>query len=240
MARELRLTVSAVLLDIEGTILSMSFVRETLFSYSRQHLPTFVAAHGHEPGVAAILEAARKLSGRPEALAALVDWQERDEKAPPLKAIQGLIWESGYVSGAFRAPIFPDALAALRRWRQAGLPLHIYSSGSLKAQELIFRFNEAGDLRSLFAGHFDTGVGAKIDSASYARVARAIGLPSQDILFLSDDARELTAARAAGLAAAQVVKETTKPDPRFPTLTDFADLQLISRVSVASAAASRG
>jgi len=230
----LRFLVSAVLLDIEGTILSTAFVRETLFGYSRRHLPAFVAAHGHEPGVAAILEAAKTLSGRRDALAALIDWQDRDEKAPPLKAIQGLLWESGYVSGAFRGPVFADALAALRTWRAAGVPLFIYSSGSLKAQELIFRFNEAGDLRSLFTRHFDTGIGAKIDAASYSRVAQAIDASAQEILFLSDDSRELAAARLAGLAVVQVVKEATRPDRQFPILTDFAELALTLRVPTAA------
>jgi len=217
--------VRAVVLDIEGTISSTAFVRDTLFGYSREHLPAFVEANRNEPETASILEAAAALSGR-DALAALVDWQSRDEKAPPLKAIQGLIWEAGYASGGFRSPIFADALAALKRWGDAGLPLYVYSSGSLKAQDLFFRFNEAGDLRPLFSGHFDTGVGAKIEPGSYARIAASIGAPVNDILFLSDDARELAAASEAGWRVAQVVKEATLPDVRFPALSDFPELAL--------------
>lgn len=91
----LKFAVSAVLLDIEGTISSTVFVRETLFGCSSLNLPAFVAAHEYDP-YAAILEATKKLSGPQDALAALIDRQDRDERAPPLKAIQGLIWESGY------------------------------------------------------------------------------------------------------------------------------------------------
>lgn len=228
------LDVRAVLLDIEGTISSKAFARDVLFAYSRRHLSDFVAAHGGEPETAAILRAASRLAGREDALSALVEWQERDEKAPPLKAIQGLIWESGYAAGAFRSPVFPDALAALRRWRAAGLPLFVYSSGSLKAQALFFRHNEEGDLTELFSGHFDTEIGAKIEAASYTRIVEAIGAPAGDILFLSDDARELTAALAAGLRVTQVVKEDTLAQDCFPAITDFSTLDLALRTAAST------
>jgi enolase-phosphatase E1 len=220
--------VSAVLLDIEGTISSKAFVREVLFAYSRERLPSFVAARAHEPETASILEAARTLSGRSDAVAALIEWQSRDEKAPPLKTLQGLVWESGYASGSFRSPVFADALEALHRWRAAGVKLYVYSSGSLKAQDLFFRHNEAGDLRALFSGHFDTGVGAKVEPDSDARIARSIGAPPAEIVFLSDDPREIAAAKAAGFQVAQVVREDTAPDPRFPNVSDFSALRLIS------------
>ena len=221
--------VHAVLLDIEGTISPTRFVRDVLFDYSRRHLATYIDAHRSERETAAILVAAAALSGGKEPVAALRAWQERDEKAPPLKAIQGLIWEDGYVSGAFRAPIFADALTALRHWREAGLPLHVYSSGSLKAQDLFFRFNEAGDLRGLFNRHFDSGIGPKIDPQSYLRISRALDTAVDEILFLSDDARELSAARAAGLQVAQIVKDDTAPDPRFPAIVDFSEIELTPR-----------
>lgn len=114
----------------------------------------------------------------------------------------------------------------------ARLPLYVCSSGSLKAQELFFRYNEAGDLRSLFAGHFDTGVGAKIDAASYARLAQAIRAPAQEILFLSDDIRELAAARDAGFQVAQVVKEQNRPDASSQILMDFDASELAPQTSV--------
>jgi len=226
--------INSVLLDIEGTISSTAFVRDVLFGYSRRHLPAFVAAHKHERETASILEAAAALSGSDDPLAALIAWQSRDEKAPPLKAIQGLVWESGYASGAFRSPIYADALVALRRWRAAGLTLFVYSSGSLKAQDLFFRHSEAGDLRGLFSGHFDTAIGSKAKPSSYARIARSIGAPAAQVLFLSDDPRELAAARAARLQVAQVVKEGAAPDARFPAFSDFSTLDLAPLASAAS------
>ena len=216
----------AVLLDIEGTISPICFVRDVLFGYSRAHLARFLAVRGSDPAVAAILDQASLLAGGGDPVAALEAWQARDEKAPPLKKIQGLIWDEGYRSGAFRSPIFSDALAALRRWKAAGIPLFIYSSGSVQAQLQFFEFNEAGDLRALFSGHYDTDIGSKIEAASYTRIASQIDAPLQSVVFLSDNLAELEAARSAGLKVVHVVKDGADPAPAFPEITDFGQVDI--------------
>ncbi len=62
----------------------------------------------------------------------------------------------------------------------------------------------------MFSGYFDTTSGHKREADSYARIAQAIGLPAEQILFLSDVVEELDAARASamrtcGLARAEGV-----------------------------------
>lgn len=191
------------LIDIEGTISPTAFVRETLFGYSRSRIADYVKANAGERQVELILEQTRGLAPDRDPVQTLDDWQARDVKAPPLKALQGLIWESGYASGAFTSPIFPDALEALRRWRAAGVRLYVYSSDSRHAQDLFFRHNEAGDLSRLFFDFFDTDVGPKTERGSYVAIERAIGKPPDSILFLSDSAAELRAAESAELQVAQ-------------------------------------
>ncbi|MGD0632944.1 MAG: acireductone synthase [Beijerinckiaceae bacterium] len=221
-----RFTANAVLLDIEGTISPVAFVRDVLFAYSRDHLVAFAAEHRGTPAVAAILSEAAALANGGDPVAALMGWQDRDEKIPPLKKLQGLIWESGYRSGAYRGYLFPDALAALTRWKAAGLPLYIYSSGSVQAQNLFFGYNEAGDIRPLFSGYYDTEVGAKTDPAAYSRIAGEIGMLPHHILFLSDNPRELEAAHSAGLQVAQVIKDGTRRDDRYPGITNFSGVDI--------------
>jgi enolase-phosphatase E1 len=221
--------VEAALLDIEGTISPLAYVREVLFPFAAARLAEFVRRRGGDPKVAALLDEARRLAGGADPVAALEAWQRDDVKAPPLKALQGLIWAEGYAQGAFSSPIYPDALEAMRRWRGEGLPLYIYSSGSLQAQELFFEHSAAGDLRRLFAGRFDTTVGAKTDAASYARVAARIGAAPAAILFCSDNAAELVAAEAAELQVAHVVKDGARPDPRWPAVGDFSEIVLYPR-----------
>ncbi|TBW41294.1 acireductone synthase [Siculibacillus lacustris] len=219
---DLGFDVAAVLLDIEGTIASQSFVADVLFPYSAAHLAGFVAAHADDPEVAEILDATRALAGHDgDPVAILRGWIGEDRKAPPLKTIQGLIWESGYRGGVFRGHIWDDARIALEAWNGAGIPLYVYSSGSVFCQRLYFQFSTAGDLGHLFSGHWDTEIGPKIDPESYERIAAAIGGDPARILFFSDNPRELIAAQAAGLAVVHVVREATPPDGRFPEISDF-------------------
>ena len=201
----------AVLTDIEGTLGPVAFVREVLFPYAAAALPGFVRHHAGDPRVAAILVDAARLGGVSDSdldqvTRCLLDWIAEDAKVTPLKALQGLIWEDGYLGGHFRAPVYPDALDRLRAWHGAGVPVYVYSSGSVRAQELYFAHSEGGDLRRLFSGFFDTTSGSKQHPDSYRRIAAVIGFLPQDLIFLSDLTPELDAAAAAGLHTAWLVR----------------------------------
>ncbi|MGC6401398.1 acireductone synthase [Sphingomonas sp. FW199] len=188
----------ALLLDIEGTTSSIAFVAEVLFPYSRAHLRDWAAAH---PDAAAPIlnDVAAMEPGDP--VDTLIGWMDEDRKATPLKTIQGMIWADGYADGTIRGHVYPDTIEALARWRAAGVPVHIYSSGSVEAQKLLFRHSEAGDLTPYLGEHFDTRVGAKREAASYAAIAAALRLAAGDVLFVSDMMPEVEAARAAGMQA---------------------------------------
>jgi enolase-phosphatase E1 len=216
--------VSAVLTDIEGTTSSIAFVKETLFPFAREALEGFLADHGQEPEVAACLTEARRLAEPgEEAIAALRRWMAEDAKITPLKALQGLIWRQGYLDGRIEGHLWPDVAPCLRAWARAGIGLHVYSSGSVAAQKLIFGHSAAGDLASLFTGFFDTTTGGKREAASYAAIARNLHLPPESILFLSDVAEELDAAATAGFQTCQLVREAdgTKPCDRHRQAADF-------------------
>ncbi|AMO77384.1 acireductone synthase [Pseudomonas citronellolis] len=204
--------IKAILTDIEGTTSAVSFVFDVLFPYAAAHLPDFVREHAGEPEVAAQLDAVRAESGEAGAdvercIAILLQWIAEDRKATPLKALQGMVWEQGYRAGQLKGHVYPDAVEALRRWKAEGYDLYVYSSGSIQAQKLIFGCSEAGDLAPLFSGYFDTTSGPKREAASYARIVEAIGLPAEQVLFLSDVVQELDAAREAGLATIGLARE---------------------------------
>jgi enolase-phosphatase E1 len=150
-----------------------------------------------------LLDEARKLAGgavdEEGLVGVLLKWIETDQKLAPLKGLQGLLWEEGYRQGAFRSHVYEDAARRLREWHQRGLRLYVYSSGSEHAQRLIFRHTPLGDLTPLFSGYFDTRVGGKKESPSYAAIVRELGLPAGEVLFLSDVREELDAALASGL-----------------------------------------
>lgn len=195
--------VQAIVTDIEGTTSSLSFVKQVLFPYAERVMEAYVRGNLDSPAIQAVLAATAERGGiaRDDVdglIAQLLAWSAKDEKVPPLKELQGLIWREGYERGAYRAHLYPDAVANLRQWHARGIPLYVYSSGSVMAQELFFRYSEGGDLTGLFAGHFDTGMGPKRSEGSYRAIAAAIGVAPEGILFLSDVVEELDAARAAG------------------------------------------
>lgn len=219
----------AILTDIEGTTSSISFVHDVLFPYAKAALPEFVREHRREPGVEALLEQVREAIREPDAgtervIEVLLGWIGEDRKATPLKALQGIVWERGYRDGDFTGHVFDDAARNLRRWHEAGLPIYVYSSGSVQAQELLFRHSDAGDLTPLFAGYFDTRIGPKREQHSYAAIAKDVGLPPGDILFLSDVAAELDAAAAADMRTIQLVRDAVVERGRHPTVHDFDEI----------------
>jgi len=222
--------IRALVTDIEGTTSSLSFVKDVLFPYSRAHIGAFLRCHAEEAEVAPLLEEARAEARASrlelgQLISTLERWIDEDRKVTPLKALQGLIWEAGYREGAFRGHIYADAAAALRRWKKAGLALYVYSSGSVRAQRLLFAHTDYGDLTPLFSGYFDTRTGAKGDPVSYRRIAAELGLPPHDLLFLSDVEGELDAARTAGLKTVWLVRGGRR-DPQAPhrQVRDFSEV----------------
>jgi enolase-phosphatase E1 len=212
------MTIRALLTDIEGTTSSISFVKDVLFPYARRALPAFLKARGKDPEVARWVDAVAAEIGAagPDACITevLQGWIDEDRKHTALKALQGMIWKAGYENGDYAAHVYADAAAQLRAWHAAGLPLYVYSSGSVGAQKLFFGHSEAGDLLPLFSGHFDTEIGGKREAPSYARIAEALKLAPGEILFLSDVVEELDAARAAGMQTVLIDRIEDYPQPR--------------------------
>ncbi|RJG13459.1 acireductone synthase [Pseudomonas cavernicola] len=224
------MSIKAILTDIEGTTSAVSFVFDVLFPYAARHLPDFVLNNAEQPAVAAQLAAVRAESGEAEAdlprvVEILLEWIAEDRKATPLKALQGMIWAEGYKAGQLKGHVYPDAVEALKRWKEEGFELYVYSSGSIQAQQLIFGCSVAGDLTPLFSGYFDTTSGPKREAASYTRIAERIGRPADEILFLSDIVQELDAAQQAGMQTCGLAREGGEL-PGHPAVASFAVIDL--------------
>jgi enolase-phosphatase E1 len=223
--------IRAILLDIEGTTTPIPFVHEVLFSYARSHLKKYLLEHSDSPEVVADLARLRSehaddvkqnlqppmlVAGPPDAeiesIVAYVNWLiDRDRKSTGLKSLQGKIWKQGYVDGVLKAELFADVAPALERWRRAGLTISIFSSGSKLAQKLLFAHTDAGDVTGFISKYFDTSVGSKSQVLSYVQIATALGLTASEVLFISDVAAELAAARAAGMQTLLCVRPGNQP-----------------------------
>ncbi len=212
----------AILLDIEGTTTPIAFVYRTLFPYVRHRLRPYLEVHGGLPELPAIVSRLRMehdadarhavdiprwaettTEERNDSIVGYVTWlMDRDRKSTPLKELQGRIWEEGYRTGELVGEVFDDVGPGLKRWRQQGFDVGVFSSGSVLAQQLLFRHSSAGDLTPLLRWHFDTTVGAKTDPESYRRIASIVEAPPSAILFISDTVSELEAAQATGMRTA--------------------------------------
>jgi enolase-phosphatase E1 len=213
--------IHVLLLDIEGTTTPVDFVYKTLFPYASRKLESFLREHWGDPEIRSLIEDLRKQSEMDEAQTlhppawasdseearvrssvAYAQWlMARDSKCAPLKTLQGKIWREGYESGELRGNVYPDVPRAFERWREQKREICIYSSGSVLAQQLLFRTVISGDLTSSITAFFDTRIGIKTDGESYKKIAASLGRVPGECLFLSDAAKEVAAAQSAGMHA---------------------------------------
>ncbi|MDG6094822.1 acireductone synthase [Acetobacter sp. AN02] len=215
---------SFALLDIEGTTLPVSFVHKVLFPYARKALPGLIHDRADDPVVKSALAEIRREFPDQELLQQLFSWMDQDAKVAPLKALQGLAWEEGYASGDLEATLFPDVPGVLKAWQGAGIGMAVYSSGSAKAQKLIYRHTTDGDLTGLFSAFIDLEAGGKKDPASYRRIREKLECPAEEIVFFSDVVAELDAAREAGFQTCQIARpeDGTVPGTGHPVAPDLA------------------
>lgn len=223
-----------ILTDVEGTTTSISFVHETLFPFAKERLKAFVTKNSNRQDVQDVLKQTKATAksedqkdiSDDEACDLLIHWIKTDRKHPALKNLQGLIWEEGYRSGEIQGHVYQDVPVALKAWKEAGLTLGVYSSGSVQAQHLIFEFSTAGNLRPYFSNHFDTAVGHKREVLSYSNIANLLKLSASEILFLSDIKEELDAARVAGMQTIQLVRQNDVVIGDHKTVRDFSEIKI--------------
>lgn len=223
------MTVKAIVTDIEGTTSSIAFVHDVLFPYASRALPDFVKEMQDDVQIATLLDDVRDESDEPTAgvdrvIEILLEWIKQDRKISALKSLQGHVWRHGYESGDFTGHIYDDAVANLRRWVESGIDLYVYSSGSVGAQKLLFGYSDAGDLRPLFKGYFDTAIGHKQEPDAYAEIVNRLDLPAGDVLFLSDVAEELDAAKQTGMRTIQLVRDDNVVPGKHPVARNFDEV----------------
>jgi enolase-phosphatase E1 len=229
----------AVLLDIEGTVTPISFVHEILFPYAREHVNNYLSQHLQQPEVQADIQKLREEQANDaeelrqppiDSIDTAVTYVNRlidlDRKSPALKSLQGKIWKAGYEDGSLKSPVYPDVVEAFERWRDVGITINIFSSGSVLAQQLLFAHTDAGDLTRYIDQYFDTSVGKKIDPQSYLAIAANLSFNPSQILFVSDVVAELDATKAAGIQTRLCIRPGNPPQPasQYQSIASFADI----------------
>ncbi len=229
-------TVSAdvIVLDIEGTTSAAGFILGDLYDYARPRLDEVLGRDDDTVRTAradAIAETGLAADATDAEIAdALRALMASDVKSTPLKTLQGILWAEGFAAGEITSQFFDDVPPRLRAWRDAGIRLVSYSSGSVASQVPWYRHAPQGDLTPLVEQWFDTvSAGPKKDADSYRTIADAVGAPAGRILFLTDHPDEVTAALAAGW---NVVALDRDGEPwhgasfAAPSVSTFADIEV--------------
>ena len=207
--------IKTIITDIEGTTSSLSFVKDVLFPYARQHIAGYIQEHANDDRVKQQIDSVKNVMGKEANLneigQQLIAWIDQDQKITPLKALQGMIWEAGYRNGDFTGHIYEDAYLKLKTWHTQDIKLYVYSSGSVFAQKLLYGFSDFGDVTPLFSGYFDTNIGQKRDASSYHNILESVNTPGESVLFLSDIAEELDAANTAGMKTYWLIRDGDLP-----------------------------
>lgn len=222
--------VRAILLDIEGTTTPIAFVHDVLFSYAREHVRDFLDKNSAADDIALLRKehALDVKEGRnpPPLTAEYVEWLiALDRKSTGLKSLQGKIWSEGYENGSLKSQVFEDVEPAFQRWRERGLRICIFSSGSVLAQQLLFAYSEVGNLTRFIENYFDTRVGKKGEAESYRKIAEAMSLTPWQILFISDVVAELQAAKKAGMETILSIRPGNEPQPQYPSIRSFDEIR---------------
>ncbi len=241
-------SIRGVLLDIEGTTSSISFVYDVMFPFARKHFAGYLEKHWDTEAVQDAVSMLRQDDAQwnaPETVLSefgedhgpdlfrtgvvkcLLRLMDNDVKATGLKKMQGLVWQEGFTSGEMVAHVYDDVRPAIEAWKAAGKDVRIYSSGSVHAQKLFFEHSVAGDMLPLFSGHYDTTTGSKKEADSYRKIAEAFGLTASEILFVSDITDELDAATEAGMQTALSIRPGNKPienTSRYRAVESFSEI----------------
>ncbi|KAG6006066.1 enolase-phosphatase E1 [Claviceps maximensis] len=217
-----------LVLDIEGTVCPITFVHDVLFPYALDALPHYLDQYWNSEAFSVYREAfpedCRIDRGAFETH--FRDLVARDVKAPYLKALQGLLWQTGYASGEFKTPLFPDVGPFITAAHAAGKKICIYSSGSVKAQKLLFAHTTGTppDLTMCISAWFDTiNAGPKAEVGSYKTILSSLGgLDASRCLFLSDNINEVRAALLSGMRSLPVHRPGNAALPEDDHLSKLA------------------
>lgn len=203
-----------VLLDIEGTVCPISFVKESMFPYFLHHYGEYLAELQF-PVNRDQNSLAQTLSGFPPATTSTLALLRthidtlvaNDIKDPVLKAFQGVVWRRGFEKGDLKAPLYADAI----RFIDSSPDTYIYSSGSVAAQKLLFGHVDVEgklvDMTPRLKGYYDiTTAGFKQERTSYEKIARDIGCTAAEVTFYSDNVQEVKAALEAGMQSKVVIR----------------------------------
>ncbi|KAI5963319.1 UTR4 [Candida pseudojiufengensis] len=239
--------IDTVILDIEGTICPITFVKDKLFPYFIKKLPEVLNKYNYpinslgsnDPIINILENLPSNITNSSESIYDyLKNLVDNDIKDPVLKSLQGFIWDQGYKSGELKSPVYKDSIEFIEKFPSTTKKIYIYSSGSINAQKLLFGHvdvnGKSKNLNKYLSGYFDiTTAGYKNEYTSYTKILKEIGKLNnpKTVLFLSDNINEVKAAIKAEMQSYIVIRPGNAPIPSeekngYRTITSLYEIDI--------------
>ena len=210
--------ITHIICDIEGTTTPVTFVKDILFGFTRQKLGEFLDKNWENNWM---IEFKNDLE-KNEFSDKILELMSIDSKESFLKKFQGIMWKNGYENGNIQSQIYEDVPICFKKWTDMGIKVGIYSSGSVDAQKLLFKFSNFGNQSHNLTHYFDTvNAGPKTIPDSYIKVIKELKVQDpRQILFLSDSSLEINAASKAGIQVCRIDRDS------LSAINDFRQISL--------------
>jgi len=235
----------AIILDIEGTTTSSTYYPSYVAPYIRNNTENYLRSHWSEEHVQSIVRDLRQQALQNPEMPKILDRNQgsvaeiqkstlnhieflyrSNTTTIALLYFQMYVWLEGQMRGILKTHIYPDVAEMMYKWKmEERISIYIYSSARADVQMLMFACTEYGSLLHLIDGHFDSKIGAKTANDTYQRIAQAIQLPPQNIVFLTDDVKEARSAKTCNFRVVLVKREKKSFSPieyaQFDVINSF-------------------
>lgn len=129
-------------------------------------------------------------------------WMREERPLPAVQALYAAMWRDEAEGGRLTAAVYDDVPRSLKRWRDLGIAVGIYSIVPIEGQQAVLRHSRHGDLTALVDVWSDAAVGAPHDAATWIALAERLGVPVDRLRVACDEPHAGLAVENAG---AQVV-----------------------------------
>lgn len=117
------------------------------------------------------------------------------------------MWFAGFLSGLLKTHVYSDVALQMKKWKmEEGIKLYTFSNMWVDAQKVVLTHTNHGDLGSLISGYYDTStIGSPRETSSYSKLVEKIGVPAEDIVFLTKSTEAERAASPSGIVVVLVL-----------------------------------
>ncbi|MEZ4887971.1 MAG: acireductone synthase [Chitinophagales bacterium] len=224
-----------ILIDKVGALSSNDFLLKVLMPYAKENLADYIYNHIHTTYLWKYLAEAKKTITKEEGaeptngelIDILLYWIDTQRQHPAIQFLQSEIWRKGYTTGQYHEHIYEDVPKVLKQWSGAGIPVGIYTDKTIESIQSILEHTRYGNLNPYISNCFDREIGENHEVYTYQKIERVLGIPANQILFLSIDEIALNTAKMVGLKTIQFLRPGIQPTHKHQYVKEFSQINIL-------------